>query len=91
MGPLPVMNRTYSKARPNNQNKIKGLPPTLMLVVGLLDVIVIFGKGESFDKERRPAVNAIGLCKYLVRLEELVDLQLLEGFLKVRGRSGRKG
>ena len=54
MGPLPVMNRTYSKARPNNQNKIKG--PTLMLVVGLLDVIVIFGSGESFDKERRPAV-----------------------------------
>lgn len=47
MGPLPVMNRTLE--RPNNQNKIKGLLPTLMLVVGLLDVIVIFGSGESFD------------------------------------------
>lgn len=65
MGPLPVMNRTLEKARPNNQNKIKGLLPTLMLVVGLLDVIVIFGSGKSFDKERRPAVSAIGLCQYL--------------------------
>jgi len=41
------------------------MSPTLMLVVGLLDVILICGSGESFDKERRPAVSAIGLGQYL--------------------------
>lgn len=57
MGPLPVMNRTLEKTRPNNKNKIKGLLPTLMLFVGLLDVIVIFGSGEERRHSRYRAAE----------------------------------